>query len=73
MKPRIESLKPNQWEAYKAVRLRALADTPNAFGSSLEKEIEYSEDDWRSRLQRTDCRTFIALSEDGIPIAIKAE
>ena len=70
MKPRIESLNPNRWEVYKAVRLQALTDTPNAFGSTLEKEIEYSEDDWQRRLQRTDCNTFIALSEDEMPVGV---
>lgn len=70
MKQRIESLNPNQWETYKAVRLRALADTPNAFGSTLEEEIEYSESDWRSRLQGTDCRTFLALSEKEVPTGV---
>jgi ribosomal protein S18 acetylase RimI-like enzyme len=70
MKTRIESLRPDQWEVFKAVRIRALEDTPNAFGSTLEKEIEYSESDWRGRLERTDCKTFIALSEEEMPMGI---
>jgi len=39
------------WQASKAIRLRALADAPNAFLSTLEREQEFEDAVWRSRLE----------------------
>jgi GNAT superfamily N-acetyltransferase len=35
------------WSALKAIRLEALRDTPDAYGSSLEKTIAFSDNRWR--------------------------
>jgi GNAT superfamily N-acetyltransferase len=45
----IHQLVPEEWETLRAVRLRALADAPGAFGSSLERELAFDEATWRSR------------------------
>ena len=42
----IQHLEPSQWQILRDVRLKALDDTPNAFGSTLDKEIGYTENDW---------------------------
>jgi hypothetical protein len=34
----IRTIHPTEWQAYKAIRLRALADAPDAFGSTLSLE-----------------------------------
>ena len=48
--PRIRSLGPQEWETYKALRLRALADSPDAFGRTLAEEQERSDAEWANRL-----------------------
>ena len=48
------------WQRAKHIRLRALADTPNAFGSTLADEDQFTEEEWRSRLTPDDRVTYVA-------------
>lgn len=57
---------PDDWAEWRAVRLRALAADPDAFGSALHREQHWSEADWRQRL--ADGRTLVARV-DGRPVA----
>lgn len=50
---------PEDWAASKALRLRALADSPAAFSSTLDRELEFDDDVWRTRLERA--ATFFAV------------
>ena len=65
-----QHLEPSQWQILRDVRLKALGDTPNAFGSTLDKEKGYTENDWRKRLQRSDCLTAVAFLEGSIPVGM---
>jgi ribosomal protein S18 acetylase RimI-like enzyme len=46
-------LLPADWEAVREIRLTALAQAPDAFASTLEREQAFDEKEWRTRLERT--------------------
>ena len=50
MEIRIGSLKEDEWEKLKEIRLEALKGDPIAFGSAYEEEINRPESHWRSRI-----------------------
>jgi ribosomal protein S18 acetylase RimI-like enzyme len=63
---RVRVLDPDDWDIWRDLRLRSLADTPDAFGSSLERELDFTEGDWRRRLESTAVVAFV----DGTPAAL---
>lgn len=48
----VKPLLPHEWPTLKQVRLRALADSPDAFSTTLAQAEAYSDDDWRTRAGR---------------------
>jgi GNAT superfamily N-acetyltransferase len=64
----IRSTTEEDWEAVRDVRLRALGESPSSFGSSLAREREHSEAEWRlwSGRGRTGAGVlFVADAGDG--------
>mgnify|MGYP001811712098 CR=1 FL=1 len=61
--PILQRLTPEDGPRLRAIRLRALADTPDAFGSTLAAEAELSPDAWRESLAREDRMTLMAVLE----------
>lgn len=56
------------WERLRAIRLRALADAPDAFGSTLERERAHARKDWLGWIRGWGEATnavFAALGEGG--------
>ena len=62
----VHQLRPANWRRFRDVRLIALADTPDAFGSTLEAEQQFSDEVWMKRLGRDNAATFVAVDEDGV-------
>lgn len=48
----IRPLAPHEWQAYRAIRLRSLADSPDAFCSTLAEEEALPLDTWSARVAR---------------------
>ena len=48
----MRTLSEDEWEQFRAARLAALAESPEAFVSSLAVEQEYDEATWRARMRR---------------------
>ncbi len=60
----VRRVRAGDWAVYRQVRLAALADSPESFSSTLERELALTEQDWRDRLGSA--ATFLAW-QDGQP------
>ena len=48
----IRPFAPDEWRLYRDLRLRALGQSPDAFGSTHAHEVQRPDDDWAARLSR---------------------
>ncbi len=51
---------PGQWQVYRAVRLAALSEAPQAFSSTLERELAFEPGVWQQRLRSPSAASFLA-------------
>ncbi len=49
--PHVRRLEAHEGPAYRRLRLAALADAPDAFGSTLERETAWSDEAWAERVE----------------------
>lgn len=63
----VRSIGPEEWEQYRALRLEALRESPEAFVADYETETEYDESLWRERMKRS---TRLLAEVDGQPVGI---
>ena len=54
----VRLLHEDDWQTLRAIRLEALQTDPHAFGSTFEREAEFSEGDWRSWLATSELGIF---------------
>jgi GNAT superfamily N-acetyltransferase len=57
---RIDPLVEEDWQRFRSIRLRALADAPDAFARTLAEEVAFAEVVWRERLSNGSA-TFVAV------------
>ncbi|MEZ5378209.1 MAG: GNAT family N-acetyltransferase [Acidimicrobiales bacterium] len=62
----IERLGPDDWSVWREVRLAALGDAPDAFGSTLDDWVDAAPERWRSRLADVPCN--VIAWRDGVPV-----
>lgn len=60
----VRVLNPDEWPAYKDVRVRALRESPEAFVASAEEEEAFGDDRWQERMERS--RRILALDADEV-------
>jgi GNAT superfamily N-acetyltransferase len=63
----VRAVRPEEWQRFRDVRLRALADSPDAFGSTLEQERDHGRAkwvEWISGWSEATNRAFVALEDD---------
>ncbi len=71
----ITTLFHDQWQEYKAIRLEAVKNDPQAFGKSLEEESAYPDERWKDRLrevERGESYLFFARCENIMAMIIGA-
>ena len=60
-------LSPDEWSRLREIRLASLLESPEAFGSSYEREIAFTEKEWRELFN---LNSYLVASIDGKDIAM---
>jgi ribosomal protein S18 acetylase RimI-like enzyme len=66
----IEEVVPDDWLRWKALRLQALADAPDAFSSMYATWQNADEARWRARLR--DVAYNVVAMDDGVPVGMSS-
>ena len=66
----IRQLLEKDWREFSRIRLKALKTDPLVFGSNYEKESQFTEADWKSRLQKSVDSAIFMLFAGETPIGI---
>jgi ribosomal protein S18 acetylase RimI-like enzyme len=60
------------WKALRQLRLRALADAPDAFASTLEAEVAFPDEVWRQRAEGGPASANFIAREGGVDVGLAA-
>jgi ribosomal protein S18 acetylase RimI-like enzyme len=58
------------WEALRQLRLRALADAPDAFASTLDTEVAFPAEVWRQRAEGGPVSATFIARQDGVDVGL---
>lgn len=61
----IRTIRPDEWPAFREIRLRALLDAPDAFGATYGDEVSSSDEAWQHRAGRPDGTLIVAVDDAG--------
>jgi ribosomal protein S18 acetylase RimI-like enzyme len=63
--PEVHILTPSDWRKYKAIRLKSLKESPDAFGSTYKSEAIFTDDIWMKRLAKVedDAQNYPLIAE----------
>ncbi len=64
----LRTIGSDDWQDWRSIRLRALAESPAAFGSDLTREQAFTERDWRDRAGGGSVLAY----DDGVPVSMGA-
>ena len=60
----------SDWEALRQLRLRALADAPDAFASTLDAELALPAEVWRQRAEGGPASATFIAGQDGVDVGL---
>ncbi|MFI5225982.1 MAG: GNAT family N-acetyltransferase [Candidatus Limnocylindrales bacterium] len=60
----VRRLRPDEWRAFREIRLRALADSPDAFGATLDDASGRTDVEWQTRAEQSDGAIFVVDGAD---------
>jgi GNAT superfamily N-acetyltransferase len=69
----IRLLLMSDWEIYRRLRLLALQDSPDSFGSTYEREAEFTDEEWISRLNASNRAKYalpLIAELDGVAVGL---
>ena len=66
----VREVEPDNWAILRDIRLAALQDAPQAFGSTSQREARFTEAQWRKRINDRAVTFFAHLDEDPAPVGI---
>jgi ribosomal protein S18 acetylase RimI-like enzyme len=61
----VRAVRPDEWRELRDIRLRALADSPDAFGATLAEGLADPDAAWQLRADRPDGLAVVAVDEAG--------
>ncbi|MDN5762953.1 MAG: GNAT family N-acetyltransferase, partial [Microlunatus sp.] len=64
----VRVLGEDEWSDYRAIRLAALEESPEAFSSSHAEEANHREEDWRAAVRRA--HRLLATGGDDAPVGV---
>ena len=67
---KVRQARTTDLEALRELRLRALADAPEAFASTLEKEAAFPDEVWRQRAEGGPGLANFIAHKDGIDVGL---